>query len=160
MNKIIAVDPGPEMSSYVMWDGKTIIEATTIPNERIISYLRGQSRYWQIRIFVIEQVTSYGMSVGHDIFETVFWSGRFCQVWDADFTRIPRMDVKMHLCHNSRAKDSNIRQALIDRFGDRSTKKRLNPVYGDIKLKGGEWQAFALAVTYWDQKAPQFIAGG
>jgi hypothetical protein len=36
---------------------------------------------------------------------------------------IYRKDEKMNICHSMRAKDSNIRQALIDRFGVVGTKK-------------------------------------
>ena len=36
---------------------------------------------------------------------------------------IYRKEEKMNICHTMRAKDSNIRQALIDRFGEVGTKK-------------------------------------
>jgi len=65
---------------------------------------------------VIEQVRSYGMPVGATVFDTVFWSGRFCQAWPNEFHQMPRLKVKQHICHDSRAKDSNIIQALVDRF--------------------------------------------
>lgn len=97
---------------------------------------------------VIERIKSYGMTVADDIFETVFWSGRFFEVWALHRRyRIPRMDVKVHICHDSRARDSNIRQALIDRFGKPGIKKNPGVTYG---LKKDMWQAFALAVTAWD----------
>ena len=99
---------------------------------------------------VIEMVASYGMAVGETVFETVFWIGRFFQAYDGKAHRLYRKDVKMHLCHSMRAKGSNITQALRDRFGEKPTKTRPNPIFGDIKLKGHEWQAFALAVTWWD----------
>ena len=101
---------------------------------------------------IIEQIKSYGMTVSDSIFDTVFWSGRFYQEWVRKLgkagSRMPRMTVKMHICHNSRAKDSNIRQALIDRFGKPGTKKEPGLTYG---LKADMWAAFALAVTWWDQ---------
>ena len=96
---------------------------------------------------VVEQIKSYGMSVSDSIFDTVFWSGRFCEACKS-WTRIPRMEVKLHICRDSRAKDGNIRQALIDRFGSPGTKKEPGLTYG---LKKDLWQAFALAVTWWDK---------
>jgi hypothetical protein len=62
--------------------------------------------------------------------------------------------VKMHLCGNTRAKDGNIRQALLDRFGPGKaiacgTKKQPGPLYGVSK---DVWQALALAVTWSDQQ--------
>ncbi len=97
------------------------------------------------RMFFDEQIKCYGMPVSDSIFDTVFWSGRFCEAWSFEFHRVPRMDVKMHHCHNSRAGDSNIRTALIDRFGPPGTKKAPGLTYG---LKKDLWAAFALAV-YW-----------
>ncbi len=93
------------------------------------------------------------------VFETVYWSGRFaefvnqtCGMW---VDRMPRMDVKMHLCRSPRAKDSNIMQALIDRYAlnvrnrGKGTKAAPGFFYG---FKSDIWAAFALAVTYYDLK--------
>jgi hypothetical protein len=46
-----------------------------------------------------------------------------------------------------RAKDSNIRQALIDRFGEPGTKKVPGLLYG---IKKDEWSALALGVFWHD----------
>lgn len=78
----------------------------------------------------IEMIASYGMPVGKEVFETCVWIGRFVE----DMICIPqdritvteyvyRKDEKMNICHTMKAKDSNIRQALIDRFGPVGTKK-------------------------------------
>ena len=99
--------------------------------------------------FVIEMVASYGMAVGETVFETVFWIGQFYAAAGQYRTRyrIKRMEVKMNLCHNSRAKDANIRQALIDRFGIVGTKKAPGWFYG---FKADMWAAYAVGVTYRD----------
>jgi hypothetical protein len=55
-----------------------------------------------------------------------------------------RRDVKMFLCGSNRAKDGNIRQALLDLVGPQGTKKAPGPTYG---LRGDEWAALAVAVT-------------
>jgi len=139
--KIIAIDPGPVVSSSVVYDTDSgSIDANTENNEQLLRYLRTNPR----TRLVIEQVASYGMAVGEDVFETVFWSGRFAEA-HGKATRVKRITVKQHVCHDTRAKDSNIRQALIDRFGAPGTKKNPGLTHG---LKGGEWQALALAVTY------------
>jgi hypothetical protein len=95
-------------------------------------------------------VASYGMPVGESIFETVFWIGRF---WEetGNITRkarIYRKDVKMNLCGSMKAKDSNIRQALIDRFGVVGVKKNPGWFYG---FKADIWSAYAVGVTYYDK---------
>jgi len=62
------------------------------------------------------------------------------------------MAVKMHLCGQARAKDANIRQALIDRFGGAAAigrKAAPGPLYG---ISGDVWQALGLAVTWWDRR--------
>ena len=147
MSGILSIDPGPEKSAYVIWDGQKIYGMDIRHNDIIIEMLKD----WELDIpLVIEQVRSYGMAVGATVFDTVFWSGRFCQAWQWGFHQVPRLNVKLHLCHDSRAKDSNIRQALIDRF-EPDLKPRQRPK-GILKgLKTHLWAATALAVTFWDQ---------
>lgn len=78
-------------------------------------------------ILAIEMVASYGMPVGETVFETCVWIGRFIEHLNRfaikDYFKIYRKDEKMNICHSMKAKDSNIRQALIDRFGEVGTKK-------------------------------------
>ncbi|MGN1298123.1 MAG: hypothetical protein ACI4VH_06915 [Clostridia bacterium] len=60
------------------------------------------------------------------MFETCVWIGRFKEiaiVRNIEVEYIYRKDEKMNICHSMKAKDSNIRQALIDRFGAVGTKK-------------------------------------
>ena len=144
---ILAIDPGNERSAYVVWDGQVVLSAETLRNDDLLETI---VRNGEIGPMVIEMIASYGMAVGKTVFETVFWIGRFCEAYGGEWHRVFRKDVKMHLCGSMRAKDSNISQALRDRFGEKPTKTRPNPVYGDIKLKSDEWQAFGLAVTWWD----------
>ena len=147
---IIAIDPGPKKSAYVVWDNTLVLYHGIFYNNNLYTLFDEAMLF--TNTMVIEQIKCYGMTVADSIFDTVFWSGRFAQRWlDINplnnIVRVPRMDVKMHLCHDSRAKDANIRQALIDRFGPPGTKKNPGLTYG---LKKDEWQALALAVYYWD----------
>ena len=69
-------------------------------------------------------------------------------LWQPDeVRRVFRMAVKMHLCHSAKAKDANIRQALIDRLGPPGTKKAPGPTYG---VTSHAWPALAIAVTVAD----------
>lgn len=101
----------------------------------------------------IEMIASYGMAVGSEVFDTCIWIGRFIQAWNGPYTQVFRKDVKMHLCGQTKAKDANVRQALIDRFGpgkDKAigTKKNPGPLYG---ISGDIWAALAVAVTHYDK---------
>lgn len=139
----------------VIWDGESVRYFQHIPNHAILANFR----HWDYKgiEMVIEKVACYGMPVGEEVFETVFWSGRFAQAYGAERThQMPRIEVKSHLCHNSRAKDANIRQALIDRFGKPGTKKHPGTLYG---ITGDLWAALAVAVTWWDKHAKDFFCG-
>lgn len=155
MTTVIAIDPGTTESGVVIWDGSKIRHSEKIVNEAILDWIRDWD-HDDVQSLVIEQIRSYGQTVGQEIFDTCVWCGRFEEAWKnstgvvAEY--IPRIEVKKHICHRHIATDSHIRQALIDRFGPKPTKKKDNPVYGGHKLAKDEWQAFALAVTYVDQK--------
>lgn len=144
MNIIYAIDPGPEQSGWVLWDHdrSDVIDSGVSPNEDIVKYLR-QSRNDN----VCEMIASYGMPVGAEVFETCVWIGRFLEASAGDFTRIFRREVKLHLCNSAKAKDANIWQALVDRFGPPGTKAKPGKLYG---VKSHARAALALAVTYGD----------
>ena len=110
---VIGIDPGPEQSAYVRWDGQRVLRHGIEQN----ACLRGLVRAMVDEVTVIEQVESYGMAVGRDVFETVHEAGRIYEATRGERRRLTRRAVKLHLCGSSRAKDSNIRAALIDRFG-------------------------------------------
>ena len=142
--KILAIDPGPVESAFVIWDGATISSKNKLPNAQMAALI-------DIRksdcVAVCEMIACYGMAVGAEVFETCVWIGRYIERVDGNMERITRGKVKMHLCHSMKAKDSNIRQALIDRFGAPGTKKIPGLTFG---LAGDMWAAFAVAVTYYD----------
>lgn len=146
---LLAIDPGCTESAYVIMDDYKPIEFAKVSNEDLLAKMSKLS-FYRIDEAVIEMVASYGMPVGKEVFETCVWIGRFYQEAGVPTKLIYRQDVKLHLCHNSRAKDSNIRQALIDRFGVVGTKKDKGWFYG---FKDDIWQAYALAVTYADKEA-------
>ena len=146
---VLAIDPGPTTSAAVLWDGERVINAEDYANADLLRIL---SRQEQADMLVIEQVVHYGtgMPAGAEVFDTVFWSGRFAQAFSSaggTFDRLSRPKIKMHLCGSMRAKDPNIRQALIDRFGVVGTKKAPGRLFG---ISGHKWAALAVAVTWWD----------
>jgi hypothetical protein len=91
------------------------------------------------------------------LFETCVWIGRFVQEWEtltgAEPLRVFRREVKLHLCGSPRAKDANIRQALIDRYGGKEAaigrKASPGPLHG---VSGDVWSALAVAVCAADTR--------
>ena len=161
---VIGVDPGPTQSAFVVFDGKRVIEHDISLNKALRDYLdQAISRISTIpNAIVFEQVESFGMAVGRDVFETVLQTGRMFQVVERVAVLMPRRVVKLHLCHSMRAKDSNIRQAIIDRFGGSKAaaiglKKTPGPLYG---VRSHEWSALAIALTYFDQHEGEIDANG
>lgn len=153
---IIAIDPGTYGSALVVWDGdnQEIIEHGKVKNEEIKSHLTALLPKCDGPVGVFcEMIASYGMPVGQEVFETCLFIGQLQELVPGihpgcSFNLIYRKDVKMHICGSARAKDSNIRQALIDRFGKPGTKKIPGLTYG---LSGDTWAAFAVAVYSYDK---------
>lgn len=174
---ILAIDPGNTKSAYMLFDGKPTLW-DIVPNDDMLSLIAEHN----VPI-IVEMVASYGMAVGAEVFETVYWIGRYIQ--HAEWCNLPherlfRKDCKMHLCHDSRAKDANIRQALIDLYGGDSIAiggKKCQACKGKgvsgrpaitCKVCGGDcyelppgplkgisadcWAALAVAQTWWDTR--------
>lgn len=146
---MIAIDPGNEHSAWVIYAGGKVHGAGIADNDTILAKIDCE---WDEGLpLVIEMIASYGMPVGKEVFDTCLWIGRFMEA-AGGAELVYRKDVKMHLCGNMRAKDSNIRQVLIDRFGpgrERAIGRKASPgpLYG---FKRDMWQALAVAVTYDD----------
>jgi len=162
--KIFAIDTGNVESAYVIVDSKTLepIEIKKTLNEHVMSRLdsfidRCNQNNQKFDV-AIEMVASYGMAVGKSVFDTVLMIGRFYEA-TLRGRRAPnliyRKDEKMNLCYSMRANDSNITQALIDRFAPgvrnkgKGTKASPGWFYG---FKKDIWQAYAVAVTFADMK--------
>lgn len=151
---IFCVDPGPEFSAFVAYDGTRPVWFDKVANEDLLKNIEARRGMNGCEALVIEQIAAMGMAVGAEVFETCFWSGRFAQAWDGGFDRVKRHEVKMHLCGNMKAKDANIRQAIIDRYGPGKEKaigkkKSPGPLFG---VSGDCWAALAVAITWWETK--------
>ena len=151
---ILAIDSGNEESAYVLMDSETYkpIEFGKVGNPLMLIKMN-ELKYDKL---ILEMIASYGMPVGASVFETCVWIGRFIQNRKCpDFEYIYRKEEKMNLCNSMKAKDSNIRQALIDRFAQfdfkngKGTKGNKDFFYGFSK---DVWSAFAVGVTYLDKQ--------
>jgi hypothetical protein len=149
--RVLGIDPGPTESAWVLWDGAAILGHGKVPNHEItISFFVARGVGVGRVAVAIEMIQSFGMAVGAEVFETCVFVGRLMERAgmaggsDLRLRRVFRKDVKMHLCHSMRAKDPNIRQALIDKVGPPGKKSAPGPTYG---ISGDCWAALAVAVT-------------
>jgi hypothetical protein len=145
---IIAIDPGTTESGVVLMADGAVQASFTVPNEKVFTLLQMEPLD---SLVAIEWIEGMGMAVGKETFLTCRWIGRFqqaCHVPEA-VRFVTRREVKLHLCGSMKAKDANIRQSLIDRFGpgkEAAIGKKANPgpLFG---VSGHAWQALAVAVT-------------
>lgn len=161
--RVFAIDPGNIYSAYAVMtecagQDYALEEFGKFENkevmERMIGWLKKEERPDKL---VIERIASYGMAVGKEVFETCEWIGRFSQVGEntVPVEYIYRKDEKVTICGTMKAKDANIRQALIDRFAKhdfkngKGTKKNPDFFYG---VSADMWAAIAVACTYLDMK--------
>ena len=147
MTILLALDPGNTESAWLLYDTATGRPTSWAkePNPCVLTRLDTIAADER----VVEMVASYGMAVGAEIFDTCVWIGRFIERWHGPYRLIYRPDVKLHLTQSRRAKDANIRQALIDRYGPGKAvaiglKATPGPLYG---LSRDCWSALAVAVT-------------
>lgn len=153
---LLAIDPGPTDSAWIRRDIHTgaVHGFGKEPTETVIERVRGS----RDDALALEMIASYGMPVGAEVFDTCVWIGRMYEAWE--LTRksqqlepvlIYRKDVKLHLCGVTNAKDPNIRQALIDRYGPGKEKA--------IGLKATPGPLYGVAADVWAALAVSVYAG-
>lgn len=151
---ILGIDPGPVDSGWaILTNGP--------PNGGVAStaFVRHLAKNWAGYV-AIEMIAGMGMAVGQSTFDTCVEIGRMIQV--CEDKRIPwvyvyRRDVKLYLCGDMRAKDANVRQAILDKYPRAGagkcpqvgTKKYPGPLYG---FSSHAWSALAVAITARDTK--------
>lgn len=154
---ILAIDPGNVESAYVVLDDNLKpIDFDKCSNQEILEKIYCDD-FQECEHIAIEMIASYGMAVGKEVFDTCVWIGQFKEAlecrYSAEINFVYRKEEKINLCGTMKANDSNITQALIDRFAygvrnhGKGTKKEQGWFYGFSK---DVWQAYAVGVTYAD----------
>lgn len=155
--RVFAIDPGNVESAYCIVDGETLrpLQFGKVGNDELLGTVKAfELTSGRPELVVIERVASYGMAVGREVFETCEWTGRFAEAAlerNVPVAYVYRRDEKLHICGDSRAKDANIRRALIDRFArhdlknGKGTKKNPDWFFG---ITADVWAAYAVALTY------------
>lgn len=163
-NPILAIDPGTTESGYAVLETPSLkpLEFGTLKNDDLLRLVKlGNASFFHFNLnLAIEMPASYGQAVGHSIFETCFWVGRF---WDASSANqklrlFRKADICVNVCRKYNGSDSMIIKSLVARFGDKGTKKNPGWFYG---VSGDVWQAIAVGVTAWDRFwSPEAAARG
>lgn len=161
MGYILAIDPGNVKSAYVVVNKELKpIRFEIVDNEQLLSLIY-EKIFINCNEFVIEMIAHYGknMNAGKEVFDTCVWIGKFQEAifWHMgrEVNYIYRKDEKINICGSMKAKDGDIRRALIDRFAKhdlkngRGTKKQPDWFYG---FKADIWAAYAVAVTFSDMQ--------
>lgn len=157
MTRILAIDPGSTESGWVVIDAGTRepLRFGKTTNDLLLGELRHGAILSDVRHVAVEMVASYGMAVGAEVFDTCVWVGKYAEALRHHEPRLVyRREVKLHHCGQPRANDSNITQALVDRFAygqpnrGKGTKKAPGWFYG---FKADVWQAYAIAVLVADE---------
>lgn len=150
---ILAIDPGSEQSAAVILNEAGVpVEFWKEPNDETIRRVRAISTAFGDWHLAIEMAESFGAKVWSQVFTTVLWTGRIVEAWVFNgghpHTLVTRREVKNHLTGSAKAKDGQIRNCLIEKFGGVSAigKKRTpGPLYG---ISADVWQALAVGVTW------------
>lgn len=160
--RVLAIDPGTRESGVVLFDPQAQrVERAykAMTNPEVITYIEQNVIHNPHPVAIVcEWVEHYGKNIhaGKDVFETCRWIGRFEQqatsLSDEPFHTLTRREVKLHLCGTMRAKDPNVRMAIVDRFGGKAEaigkKANRGPLYG---VTSHAWAALGVALTYADQ---------
>lgn len=141
--RVLAIDPGSAQSGVVVYDPmfprSPVCCAGVIDNDMILGCLHDKAipakcfslvndpppcaelvPIYGPFVLAVEFPVAQGMPASNELFVTVEWIGRFREAWGGEFVHVARPAVKLHLCGVARAKDGNVRAALIDRFGGES----------------------------------------
>lgn len=157
MNVIIGIDPGNIESAIAVYDGN-FIHSMKVDNKEFFHKLNMEILHAkdfcdnESPSIYIEDIQAMGMAVGQEVFDTAKFIGRIQLTLEQrlqKYTMVKRTEIKLHHCGSVRAKDTNIRQSLIDRFGDKGTKKEPGFFYG---ISGNDqWSSCAIAIYGYDQ---------
>lgn len=159
VNVFVGIDPGPQKTGTAIIldngiDAPKIAWADLVQSGRVPDTITRELRTMGIPMghygLAIEEIRSYGMAVGQTTFDTCVLSGaihtglylRYPPSWSVWLGR--KADVCVTICGSTRAKDANIRQAMIDLYGPPGTKKDPGGTYG---ITADMWSAVALATT-------------
>lgn len=120
-NVVFAIDPGNLLSAFAIVDTTSYypIKFAKCANVEIKQEMIEFIKSTPYPIIIIETMVSMGGSVGATVFDTCIFIGRLTELAEslgASVHYINRRQEKIELVGSMRAKDSDIRRALINRL--------------------------------------------
>jgi len=149
MTRILGIDPGTTETAYALicLEKKEILSTNKSSNEHIRMHLPELVR--RTEYIAIEMVANYGMCAGASLFHTCIAIGRFIEIINKSTEIEPmlifRKSVVTEICGRPTANDKNVRQAMIDYYGEQGRKATPGPTYG---ISNDMWAALAVATAY------------
>ena len=155
-NFFIAIDVGTIESAYTIMNNEyKIIESDIVENMKLLDIIKDNRQ--DVKTLVYEKFVSYRMPVGQTTMDSIEWNGRFIQHalhhGYLKVVAISRRDVKLNLCNSMKAKDTNVRLALVDRYAThdfksgKGTKKNPDTLYG---FRADMYSSLGVGTTYLD----------
>lgn len=160
---VLAIDPGPEKSSWVLWCPATERVqqgGDQVANGDLETLLSSRDEcrtacLCDVAQLVIERpVVLGGHGASAALLETAYWAGVFTGAWPGDTDLLTYHRVRSHLTQCGSAKEAQVKQALISRFAPsgfgkegKGTVKAPGPFHG---VAGHMWSAVAVAVAWCD----------
>lgn len=137
---ILGIDPGPKQSAYVVYSNR----AEHIGGLDIVTnkYLRDLLLSNDFHKIAIEIPSLRGSIVWQQVIDTAFEAGRIIgDCWN--FVKVNPQQWRRHITGLVNAKDVQVKQCLMARFGTKGTKKNPGKLYG---VKSHIWDALGIAV--------------
>ena len=151
MRTILGIDPSPDKHAWAIINQDLDVIGF---GRDFTAECQGPSKNGLLETW-IEMIASYGMPVGKEVFDTCVQIGSLMTLipaWGPVY-RVTRNSVKNSVCHSSKAKDSNIRQAVIDRFGGPQCIKKGGKLHG---VAGDTWAALAVCLAALDPEVKKY----
>lgn len=122
--RTVALDPGNTETGWVLGERDESVMGHvrlhgcgTAPNLVLRRWLHSYHEQHKCCQLVLECPKPRGMPTAAEEMETLIEIGRTLQLWRGPWSYAFRQVVKIHATGSPKATDSNVRQALIDRFG-------------------------------------------
>jgi len=172
--RLLTIDPGNKDTGWVLFDTvkRIPVQFGRDDNHKMLKIIqtlkydhafsefpvpRGQSITVQIpgKGFIRK---GSSQTVSWQLYYTAYWVGQYHLLSrlthkGIPFTLINRMDVKLFLTGNAGAKDTNVRSAIIEKYGGKElcigNVKKPGPLH---KMKADTWAALAVALYVEDGK--------